>query len=370
MSFSGLSKFVKDHQRGLMVFLICVYALYLRLVHLAQHNLWADEYWQLNAMEGPFVEFLKLLPQREFCSYLSGDYYLIYPFFKVFAYNKWGLAVPHIIATVLGFIFLYLICRQYYKTLLGYAVAFLIVCFNINLIIHATEIRTYAVMPTLGLMVLYYSQKVADLNTKMPLKSKCALGAFFILVIWWHAYGVLIFSLPFGFAVLNKLMHRQPNESAGVIITDMVKFVCIISCLAAPLWLYSVFGPHFKLLNAEGESAVGGVVFQFIPNPLENTVGFLKAIFGNLIGQKKLYFLLGGLVLAAVVPYRQKATQALFVVLTVIVPIGLLLFMDIRSDYWFIQRQFCWTMPFFAFFTGWVWDSLFVFTRAHFTARH
>ena len=142
MSFGNLSKFIKGNWRGLMVVLICVYALYLRLVHLAQHNLWEDEYWQLNSMEGSFGEFLKLLPQREFCSYLSGDYFLIYPFFKLFSYNKWGLAVPHIIATILGFILLYLICKQYYKTFLGYAIAFLIVCFNINLIMHATEIRS------------------------------------------------------------------------------------------------------------------------------------------------------------------------------------------------------------------------------------
>ena len=247
--------------------------------------------------------------------------------------------------------------------------AFLIVCFNINLIIHATEIRTYAVMPTLALMVLYFSQQVADRNVAMPLKTKCALGAFFVLVIWWHAYGILVFSMPFSFAVLNKLMNRQSSESAAVIIRDMLKFSCIILCLAAPLWLYSVFGPRLALTDPEGKSAVGGVVFQFVPNPLEHTVGFLKAIFGNLIGQKKLYFLLGGLILAPFVPYRQKALQALFALLTVFVPIGLLLLMDIRADYWFVQRQFSWTMPFFAFFTGWVWDSLYECTRRHFTAK-
>jgi len=36
-------------------------------------------------------------------------------------------------------------------------------------------------------------------------------------------------------------------------------------------------------------------VFQHIPNPLENTAGFLKAVFGNLVGLKKLYFLLAGI---------------------------------------------------------------------------
>jgi len=90
---------------------------------LAQHELWSDELHQLGMMEGSFLDLIKLLPVKEYCSYLSGDYYLIYPFFKIFSYNKWGLAIPHIIATIIGFYILYLICKKYFKSIWGYIVS-------------------------------------------------------------------------------------------------------------------------------------------------------------------------------------------------------------------------------------------------------
>jgi len=355
--------------RGLTVLLICIYAMYLRLIHLMQHKLWQDEYYQLGPMQGTLLELIKALPKHEHTSYLSGDYFLIYPFFKIFAFNKWGLAIPHIIVTIVGLVFLYLICKRFFKTSLGYLITFSIVCFNAILILHATEIRTYAVLPTLALMALYFSNKVVDQNVKMSVKTKCAIGAFFVMVIWWHVYGVLIFFLPFAFEVMNKLMNKQDGESIPIILKDMFKFACIIICIAMPLWLYSVFGPHLAVKNADGTGIMGGNVFQFIPNPLENMVGFLKGVFGNLMGYNKLYFLLAGVIIAPFVPYKNRIQQTLFVMVTVLIPIGLILMMDIVSDYWFLQRQFCWVIPFFAIYIGWIWDSLFDFTLNIFKMR-
>jgi len=201
--------------RGLTVLLICIYAMYLRLMHLAHRTLWMDEYYQLSAMKGTFIQLLKNLPQHAFTSYLNGDYYLIYPFFKIFGFNKWGLAIPHIIATILGPIFLYFICKQFFKTFLGYLITFSIFCFNATLIWHAAEIRTYAVLPTLALMSLYFSQKVTDQNVKMSIKTKCAIGAFFVMMIWFHVYGIVMFFLTFAFTVINKLMYKQENEESN-----------------------------------------------------------------------------------------------------------------------------------------------------------
>ncbi|MDD3296628.1 MAG: hypothetical protein PHU64_04620 [Candidatus Omnitrophica bacterium] len=193
-------KYIKSRNKYLTpiaVSCICLYALYLRFEQLRTHlTLWADEAYQVNLMHGTFIDFLKLLPQKEFCPYLSGDYYLIYPFFKIFSYNKWGLAIPHIIATILGFYILYLICKQYFKTIWGYIITFTIVCFNATLIIHATEIRVYAVLPTLALGAFYLSKKLIDQNINMSIKGKWGIGIFFVLTIWFHAYGILIVCLP------------------------------------------------------------------------------------------------------------------------------------------------------------------------------
>ena len=307
--------------------------------------------FQLNLMSGSFIDLLKSVPDHAYCSYITGDYYLIYPFFKIFSYNKWGLAIPHIIATILGFYILYLICKRYFKTIWGYLITFSVVCFNATLINHATEIRTYAVLPTLALATFYFSQLLVDQNINMSIKKKWAIGIFFVLVIWFHAYGIAILSLPLIFSLLTK----QKDKSFKVILKDTAKFLSIVFLVAMPLWIYSVFGPHYVWQNLNVD------VFKFIPNPFENIMGFSKAIFGNLIGYKKLYFLLIGLTFPFLVFYKDRFQQISFLIITVFIPIGLIFSVDVRTKYWFLQRQFIWVMPLFAFFLGWSWDSLFYY---------
>ncbi|MBN1870870.1 MAG: hypothetical protein JW847_09880 [Candidatus Omnitrophica bacterium] len=373
MQSRRIIEFIQKYGRELTVFSICVYAMYLRLVKLAHHTLWEDEKWQLDCMQGSFRAMLTMLPKREVFPYLSGDYYLIFPFFKIFSYNKWGLAIPHILATILGLIFLYLLSKQYFKTFLGYIVTFSIVCLNATLINHATEIRVYAVLPTLALMALYFSQKIVDQNVRMDIRIKCAIGIFFVVVIWFHAYGIAVFFLPLAYSVINTLMDRKKSEQSLVILKDILKFVAVILCIAMPLWLYSFLGPNLTLTTSAGDKSmmgegiyyIGGGTFRFIPNPIENMTGFLKAVFGNLVGNKKFYFLLGGIALAALAPYKGKLQQMFFVMITVFIPIGLILWMDLRANYWFLQRQFSWVMPFFAIFVGWIWDALLIYARAY-----
>ena len=60
----------------LCAFILSAYGLYLRLIKLFQHELWADEYYQLAIMNGSFWDMLKAIPQHEYGSYLSGDLYL------------------------------------------------------------------------------------------------------------------------------------------------------------------------------------------------------------------------------------------------------------------------------------------------------
>jgi len=347
MLFSSYLKKGQKYMRPLIVFIICSWALYLRLHKLALHKLWSDELHQLSLIDNPFPVFLKLLTTKEYCSYLSGDYYLVYPFFKIFSYNKWGLAIPHIIITIVGFYLLYLISKRYLKTIWGYIITFGIVCFNPTLIEHATEIRVYAVLPTLGLAMLYLSQKLVDQNVNMSIKNKCAIGIFFVIVIWFHAYGILIFSVP----ILFCLAIKRDDPVFNIILKDTFKLSLVVLCVAMPLWLLSVFGSHqpYDSLNT----------FKYIHNPLKDIVGFLKDVFANLIGYKykALYFLLIGVIFPFVIPYKKRTQQILFLIILVLFPISLILLFDIRNSYEFLQRQFIWVMPFFAFFLGWTWDS-------------
>ena len=333
---------------------ISLYALYLRLINLVQHEFWADEYYQLNQMSGTFVDLLKSLPRNEFCSYLSGDYYLVYPFFKIFSFNKWGLAIPHIMFTILGFYILYLICKQYFKTVWGYLITFVVVCFNATLIHHATEIRTYAVLPTLALAAFYLAQLLLDSNFQVSVIRKIWIGIFFVMLILFHAYGIIIFFCTLIFALFD----RKDGKSIKPLLGNLFKFMLIVLGVAMPLWLYSVFGPHlsthlFKLNPSE-----------YIPSFFTKPIGFLKCVFGNLIGFKTLYFLLPGVLFPFVLPLRDRFRLIFFLIIIVIIPITLLYISNVIGEYWFIQRQFIWVMPLFAFFLGWCWDATFIYAQA------
>ncbi len=347
MANMALLTFIRQKQkyfRPLFVVLICAYALYLRIMRFGSRDLWQDELRELAPMKASFINFLKAIPKWEHCSYLSGDHYLIYPFFKLAPNNKWVLTLPHLIATILGFYLLYLICKKYFKTLFGYLITFTIVCFNATLKWHALEIRPYAVLPTLALAAFYLTQNLIEQNTNMTAKKKWAIGIFFIFVLWFYVYGLLILALPLFYFLLDKIALKSFS-----ILKDLTKFLLVVFCIAMPLWIFSVFGPHLSLPAVDP--------FQFTPNPLQNILGFLKAIFGNLVGYKKLYFLLAGIFFPFLFSYKDRLKQVGFLLIMVFLPLELIFFAAVFLKYWFVQRQFVWVMPLFAFYLGWSWDS-------------
>ncbi|MCX6723050.1 MAG: glycosyltransferase family 39 protein, partial [Candidatus Staskawiczbacteria bacterium] len=199
--------FIKKNWKKYIIFLlvivISIYALSLRLDKLSHHKLWNDELNQLDIMKGDFWYLIQELPHHELNTYLNGDHFLIYPFFKIFSLNKWGLAIPHIISTILGFYLLYLIGQRYFKTIWGYIISFSIVCFNASLINHATEIRSYAVLPTLALASLYLSEMLINEINLSSIK-KFFIGTFFLFTVCFHTYGFFILFSCLIYVLLNK----------------------------------------------------------------------------------------------------------------------------------------------------------------------
>ena len=342
------SKF-KKYRYEFVAIAISLWAFYLRILTIMNkpQTLMGDEQWQVNfiAAQSSFLQMIRNLPGHEHCSYLSGDYILIYPFFKMCGYNRWCLSFPHIVITAIGFYFLYLIGKQYFKTIWGFLIAFGVVCFNFNLVYHSVEIRTYAVLPTLALMTFYFSKLLFEQYESLNVKQKLGIGSFFVLVLWFHVYGVaILFCIELLFA-LDRF--RALHESK--ILLKLFKFFTIVGLIAAPLWFLSVFGFHLDYIYAD--------TFTYIPNPIVDAIGFLKSIFGNLLGRHQLHVLFAGF-LAIFLPTKIRMRQIGFFLILVILPIAIHMDAAVKSHYWFLQRQFTWVMPFFAFFLGWLWDSL------------
>ena len=94
-----------------VIIAISLWGMYLRFQFRHTHPLWRDETYQIEGMNAGLWGLVQWLSTHEFGTYISGDHYLIYPFYRIFSDNKWGLALPHIIATTLSFYVLYLIKR-------------------------------------------------------------------------------------------------------------------------------------------------------------------------------------------------------------------------------------------------------------------
>lgn len=323
---------------------ISMFAMFLRLDQMARHVLWSDEVDQLNMMHGSLVDLLNKLPNGEANSYLNLDHFLIYPFFKIFSFDIWGLAIPHIIITILGLYLLYFIGKRYFKTVWGYIITFSVFCFNSTLIEHATEIRPYAVLPTLALAVLYLSEILVNEVNLSPVK-KFFIGAFFILTAFFHTYGFFIIF----FCLVYTLLNKPSTRSFSGIFKDISKILIVLLFIGLPFWLFSVFGPQHYRFKWD--------VYKYIPNPGKDMIGFLKFIFGNLVGFKGLYFLLAALVFPFIFPFKERFRQISFLVLMVFLPILSVYLCDLIGQCYFVQRQFIWVIPYFAIFLGWSCDS-------------
>ncbi len=347
-----------------IAFSLFLWAMYLRLSLVAKNPPGADgdSVWQIDFVSkmGSFWELLRNLPRADHAGYLAGDFILVYPFFKMFGYNKWGLVLPHLLVTVLGFYFLYLIAKKYYQTVFGYVISFLIVCCNWNLIFHSVEIRAYAVLPTLALMGLYFSLELAEKNVNMTSKQRVCTVLVFVGIIWFHAYGIIIAFCTAIFVFLSKLK----DENFKNIFKEYVKIFTTVSIIAMPLWCYSVFGPHFSASKEDFLARKIGT-FDYIPNPIIELNRFFRTVFGNLMGFKRIKFLVNGIILALLIPHKERFRQIGFFFILIVFPLQLILLADLSKSYWFIQRQFTWVMPLFAILVAWCWDSVIVLLVDH-----
>ncbi len=354
MSGKKLFLILGKYNRQIVAIVFTLWGLLLRFQKLADRELWTDELIQLEATLDPFFTLLNPASPRSDTTGFIGDYLLTYYFVRFFGVNKLAVAIPHIIVTCIGFYFFYLICQKYFKTIWGFIIAYAIVCFNSQLIYYSFEIRPYAVLPTLALGCFHSMGELLEKqSTLVSLRKRVWLSIFFTVTILFHVYGILIVFTTGIFHVINQFT----NYSIKDILKRYFKFFGLILLIAMPLWAWFSGAIIHNLGTMKAFDT-----FAFIPSPLVDPIGFLKGIFCNLIGYKPFYAAFLGIVLAFLIPHRERNRQIGFFLVLVIFPLVCLLLADLYLGYWFLQRQFTWIMPLFAFFLGWCWDSINVWT--------
>jgi len=353
-----LIHFLKKNLRVFMAILFTFLGLYLRFKKLANRDLWNDEVYQLSMTIGHFKPVWQRFNSGDLTCF-PGEYLLNYPFVRFFGSNKWFINIPHYIAAIFGFYFLYLICKKHLKTFWGFIIAFLILCFNGNLIFHAFEFRPYAVLPALSLASFYFSEVVVSEWQQLSTLKKSLIGGVFISVIIYHAYGIVIV----GICLLYFIILEANKKSYKDVVEKMIPFLLPVGVLGFLLFIWYALGTTWAYLQGGNRNT-----FDFYPNPSNDFVHFLRQVFANLMahkqyGQKHLAL---GIWVSFLLPHKDRFKQIGFFLLIIILPILLILMSDLYSGYWFLDRQFIWVMPLYAFFLGWCWDTIFIFIQERF----
>ncbi len=295
-----------------------------------------DETYTLWALQEYTV--LELLTSELHCCQFPGYYFILYPFYLLGGTDRWILAIPQMILSVFSFYLFFLISRQFLKTIVGFGVAFLIFATNANLAYHALEFRPYGTLIVLSMLCFLVTQHIVKTAFDPTVRTKRP-SVFIFLTLLYHLYGMFFLVYPY----VYHLFSSQKDLWAKTFIKNLKTYGPAI-LLAFPIWLFFFLQGH----NSPQET------FQYIG---KDAVSLLKGIFGNLMGNNKLYFLLAGF-LAFLLPHKNKIQQLFFFLWLVMTPVIMILCIGIIKHYWFIPRLFIWVMPYFAVVLAWMWDSI------------
>lgn len=353
--FEVLTNFIKNNSCVLTAVFFTVLGLYLRFKRLAGRELWTDELWQLGQTKGAFKPIWFRLHPTDFTSF-PGAYLLNYPFINIFGADKWSMNIPNYFLAVLSFYFLYKICKKYLKTFFGFFVAFLLLCFNGHLIFHSFEFRPYAVLPTLSLGAFYFAGMVFSDYKSLSLLKKIFIGLFFIFVIIYHVFGIMITGLCLLYCVTLEARKRSYPE----VIKETLPLLLPTGIVGILLFFWYASGTAWHDVKSGG-----WFPFDYYPDASRDFVHFVRQVLCNLRGDKshgQKYMELG-IWFSFLLSQKNRFKLIGFFLLMIILPIISILALAIHQKYWFLDRQFIWVMPLYAFFLGWCWDSVALFLR-------
>lgn len=348
--FTPVINFVKKNSHILIAVFFTILGLYLRFKRLAGRDLWTDELWQLAQTKGAFKPVWFRLNVTDFTSF-PGAYILNYPFVNIFGTDKWSINIPNYFIAFLSFYFLYLICKRYLKTSWGFFIAFLLLCFNGNLIFHSFELRPYAVLPTLSLGSFYFSGLIVSEWKRLSVLKRFLIGLFFIFTIIYHVFGIMIVGLCMLYCFIVEANKRSYKD----VMKEILPFLLPTGILGILLFIWYVSGTVWHNVQSGG-----WYPFDYYPDASTKPVRFVRQVLCNLRGDKShgQKYLELGIWFSFILSQKNRLRLIGFLVLMIILPITIILTLAVYEKYWFLDRQFIWVMSLYAFFLGWCWDSV------------
>lgn len=325
------------------VLLISIWGMYLRFEYRANDPLSGDEKRQLSEM-GSFSD---IIGGAHRWSQFAGDHLLVSPFYRLFGYNKWGVAIPKIFVAILGFYLFFILCRKYCKTPWGYIIAFVLFAANYNLVRHAFEIRPYGVLAVLNIANFLVMGYIFE-NDKPVLVKRILICVFIFISLLYHTFASLML---FSCYIYHLLASRKGRSIRNVLLSHLKHYGAAV-LVALPIW-YKFATCYPRLFQRMD-------VFEYCGRGVSSV---LSCVVGNLTGPRKYYLLLIGIIISFLLPHKERFKQIMFLIVLILVPIAIVFSQCLHCEYWFVQRLFIWAMPLFAFFIGWTWDSTIIYCK-------
>lgn len=308
---------------------------YLRFARFASRELWIDEIEQVQNITISLSKMLfKYLPNL--MGGFPGDWLLTWPLAHLSA-NKWIITLPHVIATILGFYYFYRIVADEVLSRIAVVVALTMFVLNRELIFHAFEIRPYAVLPTIALAFYLYAKNIVQ-TPDLKLDQKIAWIFSIVFVLLFHSYGIV---MVFTFLLYHLLVSRK-GTSFWETVRKLAGPTCLAGLLASPAWCY----------YGVSSNKYGLDTFAFCGRGLSKV---LSCVFGNLGDFSIRYgWVLSFLIVLGALFIRDhwQKQRIIFLITIILMPITLIFVPDVVSQYWFVQRQFIWVIPFWCLLTA------------------
>lgn len=352
--FDPLKAWIKKFRYEIIALALSAYGMYLRFALLAKRQFWTDEVWSLHVLQEPFKPFWQRFNYTDF-TYFPGEYMINWPFVFLFKSNKWGVLIPHMIFAFLSFYLLYLICKRHLHSVFAWIATFALMAAHRELIFHQLELRAYAVLPALSLAAFYFWEEIILKKYSLTRPRKILILFTFTFITVFHIYGAFILFFSLVYFVLSESGQRSFKD----ILMRNFRFLAVIVLIGLPLYLWYAVGSPQVYKN----SGYLAYTFEYIPNPAENLLGFIKTNLCNLVGAKRLYPLGIFLLVPFILPLRQRLQQIGFLLVLIVLPIMVIFYPNLLMGYHVLQRQYTWAMPLMAFLIGWCLDGLIGFIR-------
>lgn len=335
--------------------LVLFVTLILIRVHIRGLNeLWVDELKELSGFKSLYFLFTDFLPTIP--GGAPGDYLIIYPLQTLFPFNKYLLGLPGLLSHILVFLMLpkaieKLDITEKNNLFAVSTIARLFFIFEPTLAFQSMEIRPYANVP------FYWTLNIFIVSLLLKhLSSSSSLNRYSTAVIWilglaamfvWHYYMIIFFLSIFIF----KLSQKEHRER----LLHLKKFTPIVFAaimVAFPFWEYF-------------SSKTGAFPYNTMERWLVNIMqvyaidkGFPRGIpLQNWIYFAFLLVMLCTLIFTAgksVSDMRRHTSNRVYsifwkiFIFLVLLPLAVILFLDLKTNYMFLYRQFVWiNLPFY-----------------------